>query len=55
MAKSKAREYMWLQCSSCSSLNYRTQVRTQGGVPKLAVKKYCPREQKHTEHKIKRK
>ena len=55
MAKSKAREYVWLQCGGCNSLNYRTNVRTQGGVPKLALKKYCPVERKHTEHKLKRK
>ncbi len=55
MAKSKAREYVWLQCSDCGELNYRTQVRTQGGVPKLKLKKYCRRSRKHTEHKIKRK
>jgi len=55
MAKSKAREYVWLQCSECGELNYRTQVRTQGGVPKLKLKKYCPKGRKHTEHKLKRK
>ena len=55
MAKSKAREYVWLQCGECSSLNYRTQVRTHGGAPKLKLMKYCPKERKHTEHKIKRK
>ena len=55
MAKSKAREYVWLQCTDCGSLNYRTNVRTQGGVPKLKLKKYCPRTRQHTEHKIKRK
>ena len=55
MAKSKAREYVFLQCVECGALNYRTQVRTQGGVPKLTLKKYCPRTRKRTEHKIKRK
>jgi large subunit ribosomal protein L33 len=55
MAKSKAREYVWLQCSECGALNYRTQVRTAGGMPKLQRNKYCPRSRKHTEHKIRRK
>ena len=55
MAKSKAREYVFLQCSECKELNYRTQVRVQGGVPKLMLKKYCPKSRSHTEHKIKRK
>ena len=55
MAKSKAREYVFLQCSSCSALNYRTPVRVAGGAPKLSINKVCPVERKHTEHKIKRK
>ena len=55
MAKTKAREYVWLQCSKCGELNYRTQVRVAGGVPKLTRKKYCPRERLHTPHKLKRK
>jgi len=54
MAKSKAREYVHLQCTECNELNYRTQVRVQGGVPKLTLKKYCPKSRRHTDHKIKR-
>jgi len=55
MAKTKAREYVWFQCSGCGALNYRTSVRVVGGTPKLTRKKYCPVERKHTEHKIRRK
>ena len=55
MAKSKAREYVWLQCSECSELNYRTQVKVTGGAPKLTLTKYCPRQRKRTAHKLKRK
>lgn len=55
MAKSKAREYVWLQCTECKALNYRTEVRVVGGTPKLSLKKFCRVERKHTEHKIKRK
>ena len=55
MPKSKAREYVFLQCSETGELNYRTQVRVQGGVPKLTLKKYCPKLRRHTEHKLKRK
>ena len=55
MAKSKAREYVWLQCSDCGSLNYRTEIRTAGGAPKLTLRKYCPKTRNHQEHKIKRK
>jgi large subunit ribosomal protein L33 len=55
MAKSKAREYVWLQCTDCGELNYRTEVRVTGGSPKLVLKKFCPRTRVHTEHKLKRK
>ena len=55
MAKSKGREYVWMQCSDCGELNYRTEVRTAGGAPKLTLKKFCPRTRTHTEHKLKRK
>jgi len=55
MARSKAREYVWMQCTECGQLNYRTNVRVQGGVPKLKLKKYCPRTRTHTVHKLKRK
>ena len=55
MAKSKARENTWLQCEECGSLNYRTEVRVVGGMPKLSLKKFCRAERKHTSHKIKRK
>jgi large subunit ribosomal protein L33 len=52
------REYVWLQCSDCGDLNYRTNVRVKGGLPekiKEGLKKYCPRTRTHTHHKIKRK
>lgn len=55
MGKSKKREYVWLQCTECSQLNYRTEVNVQGGTPKLELKKYCSRERKRTVHKVKRK
>ena len=55
MAKAAKREYVWLQCTECDDLNYRTTVNVQGGVPKLRLKKFCVRERKRTVHKIKRK
>ena len=59
MAKKSAdREYVWLQCTECGDLNYRTSVRVKGGMPekvKAGVKKYSPRLRKHMMHKIKRK
>ncbi len=55
MAKAAKREWVWLQCSECGDLNYRTSVNVQGGTPKLQLNKYCPRMRKHVLHKIKRK
>lgn len=60
MAKGKklAREYVWLQCSDCGDLNYRTGMNLKGGMPekmKNGLSKYCPRTRKHTLHKVKRK
>jgi large subunit ribosomal protein L33 len=55
MAKAAKREYIWMQCTDCKDLNYRTEVNVQGGIPKLELKKYCPRERKRTLHKLKRK
>ncbi len=59
MAKKNAGvENVWLQCSECGDLNYRTPVNAKGGIPeklKAGLKKYSPRLRKHTIHKIKRK
>ena len=55
MAKASKRENVWLQCTECKDLNYRTEVNVQGGVPKLELKKFCKRERKRTVHKLKRK
>ncbi|MEZ6186977.1 MAG: 50S ribosomal protein L33 [Planctomycetota bacterium] len=59
MAKKKgAREFVWLKCTETGDLNYRTSVKTAGGIPermKNGLMKYCPRARKHTLHKIKRK
>ena len=54
MAK-ESRENVWLQCTSCQDLNYRTEIKVAGGPQKSEVKKYCPRLRKHTLHKVKRK
>ena len=60
MAKKKAQavEYVWLQCSECGDLNYRTPINVKGGLPekmKAGLKKYCPRLRKHTWHTEKKK
>ena len=49
------REYVFLECTECGDRNYRTQINTTGGVPKLELKKYCRRQRKRTVHKIRRK
>jgi large subunit ribosomal protein L33 len=54
MAKEN-REMAWLQCMNCDELNYRTEIKVAGGAPKIELKKYCKKERKHTQHKIKRK
>ncbi|MDH3583194.1 MAG: 50S ribosomal protein L33 [Phycisphaerae bacterium] len=56
--KSAATENVWLQCSDCGDLNYRTPVNMKGGMAeklKAGLKKYCPRSRQHTLHKIKKK
>ncbi len=58
MAKASKREDVWLQCKSCDSLNYRTNINAKAGMPeglKEGLKKYCKVERRHTPHKIKRK
>lgn len=55
MAKSKKREYIWLECKECGDRNYRTEVNVQGGTPKFELNKFCKRERKHTTHKVRRK
>ncbi len=55
MAKAAKREFVWLQCTVCKDLNYRTSVNVMGGTPKLELKKYCKRERTRTTHKVKRK
>ncbi len=58
MAKASKREWVWLQCSECGELNYRTNIHAGQGVPerlKNGMKKYCPRSRKHEMHKVKRK
>ena len=55
MAKASKREYVWLVCTDCGDLNYRTSVNVSGGMPKFTLKKYCKRTRQHTVHKLKRK
>ncbi|MGE0480210.1 MAG: 50S ribosomal protein L33 [Phycisphaerae bacterium] len=54
MAKAAKREWVWLQCTECGDLNYRTQINVQTSA-KIQLSKYSPRLRKRTMHKIKRK
>ena len=45
-----AREYVWLQCTDCKRMNYRTS-KEMTGSNRLELKKYCPWDRKHTVHK----
>ena len=49
------REMVWLQCTETGDLNYRTEVKVAGGMPKIELKKFSPRLRRKTVHKIKRK
>jgi large subunit ribosomal protein L33 len=54
MAKSKKKsETVFLVCKESGDYNYI--VRRKPGGEKLALKKYCPRLRKHTEHTEKKK
>ncbi len=55
MAKKSKREDVWLECKECGERNYRTNVSVMAGTPKLELKKFCKKERKRTEHKIRRK
>ncbi len=58
MAKASKREWVWLQCTACSEMNYRTIIHLGAGVPerlKEGLHKYCKHDRRHTTHKVKRK
>lgn len=54
MAKGKKKsESVFLACEECGELNYT--LRRKPGGEKLKLKKYCPRNRKHTVHVEKKK
>lgn len=54
MAKSKKKsEPVFLACEECGTYNYV--LRRKPGGEKLNLKKYCPKDHKHTVHKEKKK
>ncbi len=54
MAKD-ARDHVWLECTNCGMRNYRVSKKVKGAQKKLELKKYCPKERKHTLHIEKKK
>ncbi len=50
----KKRDYVWLECTSCGERNYRTEKNLRS-TDRLELRKFCPRERKHTVHKESRK
>ncbi|MCH7951126.1 50S ribosomal protein L33 [Patescibacteria group bacterium] len=52
MAKKKgSRIIIGLKCSECGAFNYITERNKVNTPEKLAIRKYCKRCRKHTEHK----
>jgi large subunit ribosomal protein L33 len=51
MAKSDKRIKVQLKCSECGEKNYSTYKNKTNTTEKLNLKKYCPRDRKHTIHK----
>jgi large subunit ribosomal protein L33 len=43
-----------MECTVCGARTYRTQMTARGDTH-LRLKKYCPKERKHTEHRERRK
>lgn len=40
-----------LKCAECSEINYSTTKNSKTHTEKLEMKKFCPRDNKHTLHK----
>jgi len=52
MGKSKSkREHIFLACTECKAKNYITQKNKMNTTERLELKKYCPRDKRHTVHK----
>jgi large subunit ribosomal protein L33 len=45
------RELIALECADCKTRNYTTSKNRKKAGDKLTLKKYCPVDRKHTEHK----
>jgi large subunit ribosomal protein L33 len=51
MALKGANQIITLQCTECKEKNYVTTKNKKKHAEKLELKKYCPRERRHTLHR----
>ena len=51
MAKRDVRPVVTMECTECHERNYTTQKNRRNDVGRLELKKYCPRQKKHTLHR----
>ena len=54
MAKKANRIVVTLACSECKERNYTTEKNRKNDANRLALRKYCPRCRRHTEHREQR-
>lgn len=54
MAKVGNRQNKTLVCTVCGNENYRTDKNVKNTTARLEISKYCPKCQKHTDHKEKK-
>ncbi|HNZ70862.1 MAG TPA: 50S ribosomal protein L33 [Candidatus Dojkabacteria bacterium] len=50
MAKKNKKNYIGLECVDCKNRNY-TQLKSSNMKDKMTINKFCPKCNKHTEHK----
>ena len=51
MAKSDVRPKITMACADCKHRNYITRKNRRNDPDRLELKKYCPRERRHTLHR----
>jgi large subunit ribosomal protein L33 len=51
MAKKDVRPVVTLECTECHERNYLTEKNRRNDAGRLELRKYCPRQRKHTLHR----
>ncbi len=51
MAKKDVRPVVTLECTECHERNYLTEKNRRNDSGRLELRKYCPRQRKHTLHR----